>query len=462
MSDITRALAVHATSLEYDQFPASVIHKTKQLVLDLVGVALRAAVDADSTPALRSAVLALAAGGEASVWGEGFSLAPAHAALLNGAYAHSLDFDDTHREGSVHPGASVIPAVLALAEQYGLSGKQLITAIVAGYDVTCRLAMALDPRSHYERGFHPTATAGVFGATAACANLVGLSAAELENAFGVNGSQAAGSLQFLDNGAWNKRLHPGLAAHNAILALELARHGFHGASSPIEGRHGLFRAYSDRARPEMAVEGLGERFEVLRTGIKPYPACRFAHSPLDAVIDIVREHDLRTEDVEGVTIGLSDAGMQLVGEPADRKMNPKSVVDGQFSMHFLAAVAIARRKMTWSDYKLLDDPQIAKLMRRIRVVSDDEANREYPRRWVAAVQIRAKGKEFTDRRWQMRGEPESPLDWPEIVAKFENLAMSVVGRENCQRLVAMVTSLDSVPDLREIGDLLKRPAALPA
>jgi len=460
MSGITEMLARYATSLTYEQLPAEIVEKSKQLILDLLGIALRAAVDADSTPSVRAAVLGLAASGDISVWGEDFTLAPAHAALLNGTYAHSLDFDDTHREGSVHPGASVIPAAFALAERYALDGRRLITAMVVGYDVTCKLAMALDPKAHYDRGFHPTATAGVFGATAAGASLLGLSASHLEHAFGINGSQAAGSMQFFDNGAWNKRIHPGLAAHSAITALELARHGFVGASRAIEGRYGFLHGYSDRARADMAVSGLGERFEILYTAIKPYPACRYAHAPLDAMIDLVSAHDLRPEEVESVTIGLCDAGVDLIGQPVERKRDPRNVVDGQFSMHFLAAAALMRRRVTWSDYDLLQDPRAQELMHRIDVVHDAEANRVFPQKWLASVEVRARGRTFADRRWRTRGEPESPPTWHESVTKFESLASAALSPEQCRQLADALQGLERVSDVRSIGKLLRRQAVL--
>ena len=458
MSEVTAALARFATELRYEDLPEEVVDKAKQLLLDILGIALRASVDADSSVSVRRAVGALAAPGDASVFGEDTTMAPAHAALLNGTYAHSLDFDDTHREGSVHPGASVVPAVIALAEQERLDGRRLLAAMVAGYEVVCKLSMALDAKSHYDRGFHPTATAGVFGATAAGANLLGLTFEQLLNAFGVNGSQAAGSLQFLENGSWNKRIHPGLAAHNAIFALELARNGFVGSALPLEGRFGLFRGYTDNAHPELATGGLGERFEILNTAIKPYPACRYAHAPLDAIIDLTREHDLKPEEIESVTIGLSDAGVALIGRPVERKRQVRNIVDGQFSMPFLAAVALTRRRMGWGDYDLVGDPGIDALMQKIDVVPDDEANRVYPERWLSCVTIRARGQTFVDRRWRTRGEPELPMTWDDIEAKFDDLASPVLAADQRRKVVDTVRRLETVSDMRSLGALLRRQA----
>ena len=454
-SSPTQALAHHATTLKYEQVPPPAVEKAKMLVLDLLAVALRAAADADSTRSVRDAIRRLARPGKASCIGSQDRLSAQFAALLNGTLAHSLDFDDTFRDGSIHPGAAIIPAVLALAEENGRSGRDAITGIVAGYDVTCRLSVAVDAKSHYDRGFHPTGTCGVFGSNAAGARVLGIGATELENAFGINGSQAAGSLQFFDNGAWNKRTHPGFAASNAILALELARAGFRGASHPIEGTHGFLHGYSDDPHLELLTEKLGERFDILRTAFKPYPACRYAHAVLDSLIEIVTANDLRPEDVEGVTVGLCDAGVDLIGIPVDRKRDPKNTVDAQFSMHFAAAVAIARRRLAWADYELVGDPATAALMRRIEVVRDARSNALFPDKWEASVELRTRGRTFTDRRWQTRGEPEMPLSWSDIEAKFHDLAGALLQAEQRTRVVDLVRGLERLDDLSDLGAAIR-------
>ena len=183
--------------------------------------------------------LALDGKGQSTVFGDSKTWTPAVAALLNGALGHSLDFDDTHADSSLHPSAPVVPAAFAVGEMVGASGREVLTAIVAGYEVCCRLGNALDPTSHYARGFHPTATAGTYGAAATAARLFGLSKQQIIAAFGISGSQAAGSLQFLVNGAWNKRYQVGAAAMNGVIAATLARNDFVGATESVEGKHGL-------------------------------------------------------------------------------------------------------------------------------------------------------------------------------------------------------------------------------
>jgi 2-methylcitrate dehydratase PrpD len=221
MLELTSRLAAFAAGLDPTSLPREVSERTKRLVLDLCGIALRARHDAESTPALLAAVRRLGLlraeglrGNGASVIGDADTWSPAAAALVNGTLAHSLDFDDTHARGSIHPSAPVVPAAFAAAEIDRASGADLLAGIVAGYEVLIRLSIALDPAAHYDRGFHPTATCGAFGAAAAAARVLGLDADGIACAFGIALSQAAGSMQFLHNGAWTKRFQVGYAAMN--------------------------------------------------------------------------------------------------------------------------------------------------------------------------------------------------------------------------------------------------------
>src|SRR5207237_4431870 len=241
MANETATLAAYVANLKFADIPPQVLERAKVLTLDFLGSAIRARRDAESTPSLLKMLeaLALDTSGESTVFGDSKTWTPAVAALLNGALGHSLDFDDTHADSSLHASAPVVPAAFAVGELMGSSGKDVLTAIVAGYEVCCRLGNALDPTSHYARGFHPTATAGTFGAAAAAGKLFGLSKEQLISAFGVSGSKAAGSLQFLVNGAWNKRFQVGAAAMNGVVAASLARENFRGAIDAIEGKHGL-------------------------------------------------------------------------------------------------------------------------------------------------------------------------------------------------------------------------------
>src|ERR1700739_940074 len=273
MAEETATLAAYIANLKFDDIPSEVRERAKVLTLDFLGSAIRARRDAGYTASLLQMLeaLALDGRGESTVFGDAKTWTPAVAALLNGALGHSLDFDDTHADSSLHPSAPVVPAAFAGGEMVGASGREVLPAIVAGCEVCCRLGNALDPTSHYARGFHPTATAGTYGAAAAAAKLVGLSKEQIVAGFGasgsaasgVSGSQPAGSWQFLLNGASNKRSQVGAAAMNGVIAATLARNDFVGSTEAVEGKHGLLVGYSDNARPQKATAGLGKIYETM-------------------------------------------------------------------------------------------------------------------------------------------------------------------------------------------------------
>src|SRR6059058_5126902 len=381
MAHETETLAGYVAELKFEDIPHQVLERAKVLTLDFLGSAIRARRDAESTPSLLKMLeaLALDGKGEATVFGDSKTWTPAVAALLNGALGHSLDFDDTHADSSLHPSSDVCSSDLAVGELVGASGRDVLTAIVAGYEVCCRLGNALDPTSHYARGFHPTATAGTYGAAAAAAKLFGLSKEQIIAAFGVSGSQAAGSLQFLLNGAWNKRYQVGAAAMNGVIAATLARNDFVGAIESVEGKHGLLVGYTDTPHQEKAVAGLGTTYETMKIGIKPYPSCRYTHAALDAIIAMRREHNLTPAQVKRVEVGLHRNGITLTGD-AVTKRHPTSIVGGQFSMFFTGALALDQGSFGWDDYTRLGDAGIAVLADKFDVVQDDrlEIGRTHP------------------------------------------------------------------------------------
>jgi 2-methylcitrate dehydratase PrpD len=372
MARETKQLADYVIGLTFDALPGEVVARAERLILDFLGNVARGGAEAESSPSMLAMLsrLGLDGPGICTVIGAPRTYAPTAAALLNGTFGHSLDFDDTHAASSLHPSAPVVSAALAAAEMTGASGRAFVTAVVAGYEVCCRIGLALDPTAHYARGFHPTATAGTFGAAAAAGKLLGVDAAGLACAFGVAGSQAAGSLQFLVNGAWNKRYQVGAAAMNGLIAATLASEGFRGAMDAIEGIHGFLKAYSDGSDPTAAVRDLGTNYETLKIGLKPYPGCRYTHAALDGLIALRVEHGLSPSNVEAVHIGLHPNGIRLTGAPLAEKRRARTVVDGQFSMPFAAAVALDQGSFGWDDYARLGDPVIEALCDRIDVVAD--------------------------------------------------------------------------------------------
>jgi 2-methylcitrate dehydratase PrpD len=434
---VTERLAAFVADLRYEHLTEAAVDRLEQCLLDFVGITAFAGAQAESSEPFRQAVRSLAPrGGRATVVGEPRGYPAEYAALLNGAFAHTLDFDDTNLFGSLHPGAPVIAAALPLAEEADVSGRAFLEALAAGYEVTCRLGAALG-QTAYDRGFHITAVAGIFGAVAAGAKILGLSAAETANALGLAVSQAAGSMQYLDNGAWNKRLHPGFAAHGALLTLALTRAGVLGASRAIEGRYGLLAGYTNAPRPDLALLDLGHRWVLAETAIKPYPSCRFTHGAIDAVLALREKVEVAERDRAALAIRLSPKAMQIVGEPAPNKVRPANIVDAQFSAYFQTAVAWLDGRVDWSSYSRLGDPRVEALTGRMRIEADPSVAIA-----GADVLVSANGTTAQIRVEQPLGEPECPVPWPRLVQKFESLARDVFGAARTAAIVAGVRELE--------------------
>ncbi len=424
---ITRTLAAYAAELRFEDLPGPVVARSKALILDFLGSVVRARVASDSTPALLTMLrdMGLDAPGPCAVPGTELRFQPPVAALVTGMLGHSLDFDDTHAASSLHPSAPVVSAALAVGQARGASGAEVLTAIIAGFEICCRLGLALDPARHYARGFHPTATAGTFGAAAAAARLMGCDGAGVAAALGVAGSQAAGSLQFLENGAWNKRWQVGQAAMNGVLAGALAASGFHAARAPIEGKAGFLHGYTDGADPDRAIRGLGQDYETMRIGVKPYPACRYTHAALDG-LKALREDGLDPAAIRRVTIGLHRNGITLTADPIDAKRRARSVVEGQFSMPFTAAVMLLQGSFGWDDYARLGAPEIEAMAERVDVVRDPGLEGgAHP--FGATVQVDTDTGTRHVRIDDPSGEPESFPDNLALLEKFFTLAEPVLG-----------------------------------
>ena len=416
-------------------------------LLDWIGLVVGGRANAASSRSVLDAVEALSGtnGFEGSIATDE-ELATDRVALVTGTLAHSLDFDDTHRESSLHPGAPVIAAALPIARRLDVSGEELLAAISLGYDVTCALGRAVDPDAHYARGFHLTATCGTFGATAAAGYLREFDAETFEAAFGVNGSQAAGSLQFLENGAWNKRLHPGLAASRAVAAVELVDAGFRGSADPIEGTYGFLHGYTDAPNPE-ALREIEPGAAIRETALKPYPCCRYMHAAIDGLLALRSELD--PECIESVTVDLPPPGIRLTGDPIEAKRRPSNFVDCQFSVPFAAALALSRGDAGLQAFldaqDELDDPNLRDLMDSVEAVSTDRTAEPFPAQWSAHVVVDADGRHerFVE---HPLGEPEKPMSREDVEEKFRDLVDSAgIDRTAADAIVDAIDGFGSRP-----------------
>ena len=454
---MTEEIVQRCHNLKYSDLPPDVIDRTKYLLLDYVGVAARGALSDSSLPVQRVVSSLDKTGDGAVVIGTAIRVNPPYAALANGIASHSLELDDVVNEASLHPAVAIMPAALAAAHVSGCTGEDFITAVVAGYEVMIKLGIALDPVAHYARGFHPTATCGTMGSAVTAAKILKLDQKSMQNALGIAGSQAAGSMEFLADGAYTKRFHPGWAAHSGIIAALLARDDFSGPGTIIEGSFGFLHSYSPNSDPSKILQNWGAPYEVMKTSIKPHACCRYKQGPIDGILQIMRDNELSAAEIEYVNLAVLKAGFALVAEPEELKYNPESIVDAQFSMPFGAAMAILHGQASLDQYteENLNSPLVKAVMRKVKCINDPEIEKDFPRKWKALAEIgTTDGKAYTAKVDYPKGDPENPFTWEELIEKYRNLISTVFPEDRQNQIIATIQSLDQSPDVTELSNLL--------
>jgi len=455
--ETTKEVVRKCLGIRYAELSEEVVDRVKYLLLDHIGVTIRGAQDASSTAVQRFLGRLSRADDGIPVIGTPMRAETTLATLANGAAAHAPELDDVVNSASLHPGVCVMPAALSAAYVSGCPGSEMIAAIAAGYEVMVKLGIALDPAAHYARGFHPTGTCGVFGAAVASGKIVRLDETQMVHALGIAGSQASGLLEFLSDGTYTKRFHAGWGAHSGLIATLLARDGFSGPATVIEGQFGFLKAYSPASDPLKIFTGWGAPYEVMKTSIKPHACCRYKQGPIDCILKIVGENQLKADDIDKVVVCILKAGYALVAEPRELKAAPKTVVDAQFSMPFGGAVAILKGNAFLDEYCLenIASPRVKELMERFECTLDPEIEVEFPKRWPAKVEIVTRdGRRYHARMDFPKGDPENPLSWDELTEKFHRLTAGVFPEEKRRRIVADVRRLERAENVVQVMDLL--------
>jgi 2-methylcitrate dehydratase PrpD len=285
-----------------------------------------------------------------------------------------------------------------------------------------------------------------------------LNAEEQSRAFGLVGSQAAGSMQFLADGAWNKPFHTGYAAMNGLIAATMAREGFFGTAQALEGQKGGFlKAYAPNPDPTAVVARLGERYETMEIAVKPYPSCRYGHAAIDALIALRAANDIDFRDVDSVEVGLPRTGWNLIGDPETTKQNPKNYVDGQFSMSFVAAVALREGRMGWDDYaNHLGNDETLALCRRVRANVDDRCEAVFPNNMSGVVRVAlAGGSSFEEMVVTPKGEPDNFLSTDEMLGKFNTLVAPYLAESQRTLLSDTLLTLNGKTDTKGLLGLTR-------
>ncbi|HEX5229391.1 MAG TPA: MmgE/PrpD family protein [Bryobacteraceae bacterium] len=424
----TRQLLEFLHPLQARDLPEEVLDRARYFLLDYLACTIRGSRE-PSSAAIQRMIERVSAAGCSTVIGTRIRTIPTLAAMANGAASHAIEMDDTHSGGSIHLGTTMYSAALALAENLpDTSSETFFAAVVAGFEAAARIAMAAQPREHYALGFHMTGTCGVFGAAITSAKVLGLNFDQTLAAVGIAGSMASGSMEFLADGSWTKRIHPGLAAQNGIQAALLAAEGYTGPLAILEGRDGFLHGHSRHPIAELLTENLGHSFEILRTAVKPHACCRYMQGPIDAILGLMRENNIASSDIQRIEVAVLEAGWGIVAEPRDKKYRPATVVDTQFSMPFGAAVA-ALEGVAGLDQFTADkarEPKIRELMHKVALVKDPTIEETFPREWPARVTIElSQGPSYEKFVRYPKGDPENSLSWDELAAKFRALT----GRE---------------------------------
>ena len=436
---VTETLARYGLDVSYKSLPKEVVHQAKRCFLDLLGVALRGSRQPLAKILLKT-VQELGGKPQATVLGVGVKTSVTNAALVNGAMAHALDYDDTHVRGMGHPSAPLIPAVLAVAEWKGASGKAALEAFIAGFEVETRIGRGMGLK-HYDRGWHSTATFGRFGAAVAAGKLLGLSLDQMKMAMGLAGTQAAGlRLVF---GTMTKPFHPGKSAFDGVLSALLAQRGFTCAPNIIEGKKGYLEALGDESRLEPMVENLGRKYEVLNNTFKPYASCLMTHPTIDAVLEMRNKYHLRPEDIAEISCDVSKFCLDSAGQA-----EPKTGLAGKFSTYYCAALAMAEGvagEGMFTDRKVLDPKMVALRKKvRARIVPGYEDTQ-------AKVAIATKGgKTYTAYVDTPKGDPRNPPTDKELEEKFRTLAPVALSKPQMDRLVKTVWNLDELANIRQL------------
>lgn len=451
MQTAAGALAELIIRTRFEDLPSEVVWEAKRRIADVVGAGL-----AGSRTSVGTRITELATGmgksGDCLIWGSDKRSSPAYAALANGTMTFHLELDDVHRTSNTHPGVTTIPAALALAEALELSGKDLLTAVVLGYEAQIRVGLAISPSIFVDRTFLPPGTQGVFGAAAAAAKLLGLDAEATAGTLGT--ASYIGPLAPFESfrlGAPSKDTIMGWANHAGLHAAELATLGFGGPDSALEGEYGFCRTVSERFDMDRLFRDLGKSFEILRTGLKPYACCRQHHTAIDAMMELKEVHGLKPEQVEYIRHRTFVVGSR----GADTR--PKSVQAAKYSAPYTIAVALALGRNERAQYTMdtIQDASLLALASKVEVVPDAELEALYNDKWASIIEVTLKdGRVLTARRDLPKGEPEHPVSDAELKEKFLSLASDCVSVERAKAIWEAIFQLDEMADVSTLTGLL--------
>lgn len=441
MESMTRHLANRVANIKFEDLPQETIQMTKQYILDYLGVSIRGWTQKNMD--IMSETLGNSADGTKAIMlngKKGASNSVLYSAMLNAAASHSQDFDDLHNPSIIHMACVTVPSALAVAEDEELSGKDILAALVAGYEAGARIGESVNPEAYYF--WHTTSTCGVFSSAVTVANLKKFNTDQMVQCLGTAGTQAAGLWEFVIDGAMSKTLHVGKANFAGILSAKLTANGFTAAEKILDGDKGFCRAMLTNPHWEKLTEDI-KGFKIDNNSFKPFSCCKYTHPSSYAAQLLRNEQNLKLEDVEKVTIRSNRIVKQLVDNS-----HPKNPYGAKFSIQYCVATMIKYGKLGIDQFvdENLNNDEIQRVMQNIEVIVDPQLDKEYtekPDRWAVELTIACKdGKTYTKFVEYPKGDPPNPMAWDETVEKFMDLSVPVYGEEVCKKLVNLVATLD--------------------
>jgi 2-methylcitrate dehydratase PrpD len=444
---LTKRLAEFVVDTRSRDIPTAVLAGSRYALIDTLGCALAGTLEPAAELAAQWAQ-EMGAQGKATVWGRNLSTSAAEAAFANGIAGHALDFDDSLPSLRGHPSTTMAPAALAVGEVAGSSGADVLAAFALGLEVAGKLGRALGP-GHYVRGWHTTATGGVFSATTTAARLWGLNATQLQAAWGLAASQVAGLVR--NFGTMTKPFHAGHAARSGVLAAWMAQHGFTADEDIFDGANNFFATYggNDGEPLEKTIERLGQPWEMQEPGIyvKRWPCCYCNHRPVGGMLQLIAQHGIRADDVEAVEIGfLPGSDTALVSE------NPQTGLEGKFSIEYNAAAVLLDGKLmleTFTD-PMVQRPQVRKLMEKVKRYRIEAEGTYSGVVGYTDVMIATKQGRFNLRVDHAPGSPEWPMTEADRDEKFLDCAGRVLGEPGAQQLLGVMRGFESIPNIRTL------------
>ncbi len=433
-TDVTRRLARYVLGLKYDALPAAVTKEARRTLLNWMGCAIGGSRHETVEIAI-GALSPFFGAPRASVLGRRERTDMLHAALFNGISSHVFDFDDTHLKTVIHPAGPVVSAILALSEDRPVSGREFIAAMVAGIETECRIGSAVYP-AHYDRGWHITGTAGVFGAAAATGTLLGLSEQQMVWALGLAATQPVGLREMF--GSMTKSFHPGRAAQNGMTAALLAQRNFTSTEVGIEGKNAWANVLSTTHDYRHITEGLGTRYELLLNTYKPFACGIVIHPTIDACILLRNQYRLEADQIARIDLSVHPLVLELTGQKT-----PQTGLETKFSVYFAAALAIVVGAAGARDFS--DDnarnPTIAGLRDRVTATVDSTIGPEQ----VGAVITLRDGRRLTTFIEHVVGSLERPMTDADLEAKFRGLTDGVLSAEQTQQAIGLCWQVDALP-----------------